>query len=146
MAYKCLNCRVIFEDVECVEESRGEYWGETCYEPIYVCPQCGVGNFEETIKCEICGEDFCVDDLHGGVCDSCIDKRRKDFKTCFNISLGESESININRLLASLFDVDDIEAILVEYVLTRYPEADFSKFIDDDKEWFGERLVEEVRR
>ncbi len=146
MSYKCLECGHIFENGEEAvwNENRGEYWGVPSYEEMSGCPLCK-GNYEQTIPCEICGSEHLEDELNGGVCEECIDEYRKKFDICYNISLCEEKEITINALLATLFDKSDIEAILVEYIKKRMPDVDCSRFINEDKSWFGERLAEEVK-
>lgn len=146
MSYKCLECGHIFENGEEAvwNENRGECWGLPSYEEMSGCPLCK-GNYEQTIPCEICGSEHLEDELNGGVCEECIDEYRKKFDICYNISLCEEKEITINALLATLFDRSDIEAILVEYIKKRTPDIDCSKFINEDKSWFGERLSEEVK-
>lgn len=147
MAYKCLSCGHIFEEGEqaCWRESRGEYWGSPCYETISGCPICR-GEYEETVQCAVCGSEHLEDELNGGVCDECIDEYRKNFNACYELSVEEKTEIKINSLLASLFDVSDIEQILKEYIRDRWRDVDCSPFIDEDKSWFGERIAEEVRK
>ena len=147
MAYKCLDCGHIFEDGEEAHwsESRGEFWGVACSENMSGCPLCK-GEYEETTPCAICGSEHLEDELSGGVCDECIDEYRKDFDTCYEASIGETTEIQINSLLASLFDVSDIEQILKEYIRDRWQDVDCSPFIDEDKSWFGERIAEEVKK
>ena len=147
MAYKCLNCGHIFEEGEqaCWSESRGEYWGVACSENMSGCPLCK-GEYEETVQCAVCGSEHLEDELNGGVCDECIDEYRKDFNACYELSLGETTEIKINSLLASLFDVSDIEQILKEYVRDKWKDVDCSKFIDEDISWFGEKIAEEVKK
>ena len=145
--YKCLDCGHIFEDGEekRYTENVGECFGFPAYQEFRSCPICG-GDFEETVRCEICGEEHLSEELNGGVCDSCIDQKRKDFDACYKISLGETETIKINALLASLLEECDIEQILIDYIKTRLKQVDCSPFIDNDSYWFGERLAEEVRK
>ena len=147
MSYKCLDCGHIFEyGEEAVwSEFRGECFGVESYEKMDGCPLCR-GDYEETVKCSICGSEHLEDELNGGVCDECIDEYRKDFQTCYEVSFGETEDIKINALLASLFDVSDIEQILKEYIRDRWQDVDCSQFIDEDKSWFGERIAEEVKK
>lgn len=132
--YKCLECGNIFEDGE-----------QTSRFGVDSCPLCN-GAYEETTSCKICGSAHLEDELNGGVCDECIDEYRKDFDTCYEISLGETEEIKINSLLASLFEVSDIEQILKEHIRYRWSEVDCSEFIDADKYWFGTKLLEEVKK
>lgn len=147
MAYKCLCCGNIFEEGEQDRwsESRGEFWGVACSENMSGCPLCK-GEYEETVQCAVCGSEHLEDELNGGVCDECIDEYRKDFQTCYEVSFGETEDIKINALLASLFDVSDIEQILKEYIRDKWQDVDCSQFIDEDKSWFGERIAEEVKK
>ena len=147
MSYKCLNCGHIFEEGEEARwnESRGEYWGFPCSEEMSGCPLCR-GDYEKTIPCEICGSEHLADELFGGVCDECIEEYRKDFNRCYELSFGETTEIKINSLLASLFDVSDIEQILKEYIRNKWQDVDCSPFIDKDISWFGEKLVEEVKK
>ena len=147
MAYKCLECGHIFEEGEQAHwrENRGEFWGTHCSEEMSGCPLCH-GDYEETTPCAICGSEHLEDELNGGVCDECIDEYRNDFDTCYKTSFGETTEIKINSLLASLFDVSDIEHILKEYIRARWQDVDCSPFIDEDKSWFGERLAEEVKK
>lgn len=147
MAYKCLECGHIFEDGEqdCWEEGRGEYWGTVCSETMSGCPLCR-GEYEETTPCKICGSERLDDELFGGVCEECIDEYRKNFNVCYELSIEEKTEIEINSLLASLFDVSDIEQILKEYIRDKWRDVGCSQFIDEDISWFGEKLAEEVRR
>ena len=147
MSFKCLECGHIFE--ECEEdhwqESRGEYWGIPCFEDMVGCPLCR-GDYEKTVKCEVCGSEHLEDELNGGVCDECIDEYRKDFNSCYELSISETTTIEINSLLASIFDVSDIEQILKEYIRDKWQDVDCSPFIDEDKSWFGEKILEEVNK
>lgn len=141
--FKCKKCGATFETPN--------YWKETHgldfppYEIFSKCPKCGE-DFEETIRCEICGERFLEDELSGGCCDGCIDKYRKNFEMCYEISLGETQEVEINALLASLFEPRDIEQILKEYIKEKWQDIDCSSFIDEDKEWFAEKLAKEVKK
>ena len=139
MSYKCLDCGHIFDRGE---ESR---WVEGHGERMSGCPLCH-GDYEEATPCEICGSEHLKDELNGGVCDESIDKYRKNFNACYAVSNGETTEIEINFLLASLFDVSDIEQILKEYIRDKWHDVDCSPFIDNDISWFGERLAEEVKK
>ena len=145
--YKCVECGHIFEDGEEAiwEEPKGEYWGIPCSQEMSGCPVCG-GNYEETDKCKICRAECTEDELNGGVCKKCIDDRRKDFNVCCSISENIKERIEINALLASIFDVSEIETILKNYIKENCPDVDCSEFIDSDISWFGEQLVKEVKK
>ena len=146
MAFKCLECGHIFEEGE---QSRWEehhpYGMGYAAEEFSGCPICN-GDFEETKQCEICGGEFLEDELNGGcVCDECIEEYSKNFDFCYKISDNEKEEIKINALLASLLDVDEIETILYHYLKTKR-DIDCSKFVNQDKDWFADKLVEEVSK
>ena len=144
--FKCLECGHVFSeyDLNTWEESRGEHFGIPCYEKMSGCPICE-GDYEETVQCAVCGSEHLEDELFGGVCSECIDEYRKDFNACYEISIGETKEIKINALLASLFDVSDIEQILKEYIRDKWKDVDCSQFIDEDIQWFGEKISEEVK-
>lgn len=144
MTFKCLRCGHVFEDGEQAE------WEEThgldCppYEKWSGCPIC-FGGFEETKQCKICGGEFLKDELNGGcVCNECTEKYSKDFDACYNIANQDKQEIKINGLLATIFDVSEIEQILFEFLKKDGEKVDCSEYIEQDKDWFAEKLVEEV--
>lgn len=146
MAFKCLECGHIFEEGE--QARWEETHGLDCqpYEKMSGCPICK-GSYEETKQCKICGGEFLEDELLGGcVCDECVEEYKRDLETCYKISANEKEEIKINALLASLFDVDEIEAILYQQLESVKDNIDCSAFINEDKDWFAEKLVEEVSK
>lgn len=55
MRYKCAYCGCIFdeEDAGTYSESRGEFWGEPCYETMLCCPECRSTDFEECDEYEV---------------------------------------------------------------------------------------------
>ena len=150
MAYICLDCGHIFEEGEqsTWSESRGEYWGSPCYETMSGCPLCN-GDYEEAVECEICGSSHLKDELNGGICDECIEKYRYDIDVCFKIGSNDTESVELNCFLASMFDKKEIEDILFRELkeAQKYRQIDCEKFIVlADGDWFGERLAEEVKK
>lgn len=149
MAYKCLGCGHIFEEGEQAawREYMGECHGSLAYKEFSGCPICK-GDFEETKQCEICGGEFLEDELNGGlVCDDCVEEYKRDLETCYAIAeTTEKQEIKINALLASLFDVDEIETILYQQLESVKDSIDCSAFINEDKDWFAEKLAEEVNK
>ena len=147
MAYKCLECGHIFEDGEQVRWEERHGLDSPPYEKHCGCPVCK-GSFEETKQCKICGGEFLEDELNGGcVCDDCIEEYKRDFETCYAISETEpKEEIEINALLVSLFDIDEIETILYQQLESVKNNIDCSAYINQDKDWFAEKLAEEVRK
>lgn len=51
--YRCCNCGRLFDydEVEKVEEGRGEFWGFPCYETMYYSPCC-LDDYEEAYEDE----------------------------------------------------------------------------------------------
>lgn len=149
MAYKCLNCGHIFEEGEQKEfrDFLGEYCGRPVYETTSGCPHCG-GSYEKTVPCEICGSEHLDEELCGGVCEECFDEHKNDFEVCkkFADDDCDTEFIEINAFLASVFDAADIEQILMDFLRNKMPDVDCRNFINNDKSWFGEKLVKEVSK
>lgn len=148
MTFKCLECGHIFEEGEQATWAEHHPYGMgTASEEFSGCPICK-GDFEKTKQCKICGGEFLEDELLGGcVCEDCVEEHKRDLKTCYEIAeTTEKQEIKINALLASLFDVDEIETILYQQLESVKNNIDCSAFINEDKDWFAEKLVEEVRK
>ena len=49
MMFKCCECGAVFheDDAGTYKESRGEFWGEPCYEELMCCPECSCEDIEE---------------------------------------------------------------------------------------------------
>lgn len=142
--YKCIECGHVFdeEDVAEWEEARGEYWGTPCSEKMSGCPVCH-GAYEKVSRCEICGKPCIEDELNYGICDDCIDSYKFNFDKCYELSIGESETVEINALIASILDPSDINQILVEYIRKNLPDIDCINFINYDRSWFAEKISKE---
>lgn len=150
MMYKCLECGTVFgeDEVSTWKERRGEWMGSPCIVEEGGCPRCR-GDYKEAFKCDICEGFFFKDELHENVCDGCINDYRNDFEMCYKISKSHEEDVcqvEINGLLATLFDATHIENILVEHIRRNCPDIDCSEYIDVDKWWFGANLKEEVNK
>lgn len=148
MTYKCLECGHIFEEGEEGHYfENGECWGAPYSQKIYCCPLCK-GDYDVTTPCEICGSEHLEEDLNGGLCDECIDKYKNDIEMCFKIGKNDYDKVELNCFLASVFEKDEIEEILFEELKKRnkYVTVDCEKFINSDRSWFAERLVEELEK
>ena len=148
MTYKCLECGHIFEEGE-----EGHYfenvecWGAPYSHKIYCCPLCN-GDYDVTTPCSICGSEHLEEELNGGLCDECIDKYQNDIEMCFKIGKNDDDKVELNCFLASVFEKDEIEEILFEELKKRnkYVTVDCEKFINSDRSWFAERLLEELEK
>ena len=147
MTFKCLACGHIFEEGEQARwEEHHPYGMGYAAEEFSGCPICK-GDYEQTVKCRICDGEFLEDELNGGcVCNDCIDDYKKDFETCYKIADEEKEEIEINSLLVSFFDTTEIETILYQHIKNSGIDIDCSNFINEDKDWFAEKLAEEVSK
>lgn len=147
MAFKCLECGHIFEEGECASWYEHHPYGMGyATEDFSGCPICK-GDFEKTVQCKICGGEFLEDELLGGcVCDECVEEYSKDFDTCYNIANQDKQEIKINGLLATIFDTSEIEQILFEFLKKDGEKIDCSEYIEQDKDWFAEKLAEEVSK
>lgn len=149
MAYICLDCGHIFEDGEqaCWSEDRGEFWGVLCSEEVSGCPLCH-GSYEKSEPCRICGSEHLPEKLNGGVCEECIDKYRYDAETLYNVGKNDTEKVDINSFLATIFTAKEIDDILHRemQVIAKYALISGNDFIDSDPEWFGEMLEKEVKK
>lgn len=147
MAFKCLECGHIFEEGEQENWEEHHPYGMGCAsEEFSGCPICK-GNYEKTKQCKICGGEFLEDELNGGcVCDECIEEYSEDFDTCYNIANQDKQEIKINGLLATIFDTSKIEQILFEFLKKDGEKIDCSEYINQDKDWFADKLAEEVSK
>lgn len=149
MIYKCLDCGHLFEEGEQSHwiEDRGEYFGEKCSEEMMGCPLCN-GEYEETVKCEMCGGSFFEYELNCMLCDECINEYKYDVDMCYKIGDRNKESVELNSFLCAMFDQDDIEAILYHELkeLEKKEAIDCMCYIDVDRGWFGEELGKEMKK
>ena len=149
MAYICLDCGNIFEEGEQItfQENMGDRFGDKAYKIISGCPKCG-GEYEESTPCSICGSEHLEEDLNVGLCDDCIDKYKNDIDMCFNIGKNDDDKVELNCFLASMFEKIEIEELLFEELKrkNKYVTVDCDKFINSDRSWFAERLLEELEK
>ena len=127
---KFYDCPEMTNYLEVQDEKRKYCCGNNCDE-------------EEYEICQICGGTVEKDEMHGGVCNECIEKHGNNIDTCYEIGKKCKDKVAINCFLASMFTDEEIEELLLEAL--RRADADCSEFIEGDKEWFGEALQKEVR-
>ena len=115
----CLDCGNVFntDEVERVQDYRGECWGRPAYEEELICPYCKSSDIENAEGCEICDSWCSAEELYdnGGICTACLETYSTD-KECFEACERnkETESIEINSYLAYMFSESEIEDILLE--------------------------------
>lgn len=150
---KCVECGHVFSEYELStwEESRGDHFGIPCYEKMSGCPICE-GDYEDVVECDICGENHLVRELTGGVCEDCIKTYQHDVDMHFKVGANDTDSIELNCFLASVFTKEDIELILLNELKSRkgyakkQVESDCERFIEYNREWFAAWLAEEVKK
>lgn len=146
--YKCLECGHIFEDGEEARwsESRVEPFSYPGNEEMSGCPLCH-GDYEECKPCTICGRYHIKDETNNGVCDVCIDQCRYDPETCYKVGKKDTEKVNINCFLATIFNENEINEILYRemQLINKYALINCNDFIDADSDWFAD-MLEEVKK
>lgn len=156
MAYKCRSCGHIFESGEefvVKEEDECACRGVALLDR--VCPFCKSHEFEKTVSCSVCKAEFFEEELnYDGVCKECIDemvsKYKYDARGCYKISrsAGAKKSVKIDSFLSSVFSEDEIEKALLHELVSALCVApvDCSAFINADRSWFIEKLMEGVKK
>jgi DNA-directed RNA polymerase subunit RPC12/RpoP len=130
--YKCRDCGKVFENAE-EKGTRGEYLPEC------TCPHCGSEDYDKAIECEECGEYYLADDLTEGVCPECIKGFANDLEMCYKVGKCDEREIKINGFLLSMFEVEDIEKILLGTLKARKNlgyDINGAEYINESKEWF----------
>lgn len=137
--YKCVCCGHLFEDGE--EKKVVDMHGFTngAGETFNVCPVCE-GEYVEVDICPICNEWKEKEKMNNGVCDSCINNQAYNVDVCYKIGSCEKVDVELNGFLMSLFDVEDIEMILMSKIKKSAP-IDCREFINEDLDSFAEGLV-----
>jgi hypothetical protein len=151
MAYKCLSCGHIFEEGEqsYYEDKHG--LENPPFERVVCCPICG-GVYEETERCKICGCECLEEELNSEICDVCVDKYSRDIDICLKIGEKDTETVELNCFLAFVFDKEYIEKLLLRELndlrkcAKSLLEMDCEKFVEMDRCWFAERLLEELEK
>ena len=140
MALKCNECGHIFDDCERAiwREAHGEMWSG--------CPICR-GSYDETKQCSVCGGEFLEDELKGGcVCDDCLQEMSKDLSVCYEIGKQDRKEIKINGMLLSILSMEEIEQILYDFIKENKKGINCSAYIEQDEDWFADKLSEEVSK
>lgn len=138
--FKCLECSHLFEvgEEKAIRETHG--FTDGTGEIFKVCPVCG-GDFEEAVRCSICGEYHFEDDLQGGVCADCLTDVTLD--DCLAVNGDKKTEININSVLAYAFTESQIEEILMRELrqADKIKPVSCLDYINEDITWFAEELA-----
>ena len=132
----CLDCGTVFgaDEVQRVQDYRGECWGRPAYEEELICPHCKSSDIEDAEECEICGSWCSTEELYenGGICIACLETYITD-KECFEACERnkETESVELNSYLAYMFSESEIEDILLDE-LTRSANSTNVKNLRED--------------
>jgi hypothetical protein len=119
--YICNKCYQVVEDKPCIitrysSRDYDNYSPDDC-EEFDEC-DCG-GRFVEAIKCEICGDLYPEDEVHGGnMCRDCIENEinGKEYEYALEIGEDNKTDVYINGLIPSLLTPEEINKILLDYI------------------------------
>ena len=138
--FKCCGQILTLDDLKKEFNSYG--LGDGSGETFLVCPICG-DSPEEAYQCKDCGEWFTGEELTEGFCDNCLEnivnQYRYDIDRCISVCGDETQEIRISSFLASMFNEDQIEQILINE-LRGSQKTDCLPFITDDINWFLEQV------
>ena len=132
----CLDCGTVFgaDEVERVQDYRGECWGRPAYEEELICPHCKSSDIEDAEECEICDSWCSTEELYenGGICTACLEMCSTD-KECFEACerSKETESVELNLYLAYMFSESEIEDILLEELAKSANSTNVKKLRED---------------
>ena len=139
MCLKCVRCEEVFSESELVK-LKGDV----------VCPCCYSEDWGEADRCKCCGNLFIEEELESGFCEACIEDFEFEYKhdpqKCFDLAKDFNETIILNSFIVSQFTKEQIEEILLKEIKeqAKIPFADYSDFIEQDKQWFLEMMQKGV--
>lgn len=135
--FKCEECGEVFETPN--------RWSETGlpYATLTGCPKCG-GYYEEAEQCKVCKDWHLPSKMYSGVCVDCL-AEHGTYDMCKSIFEGETENMNVDCLAYFILGEEKINQILKDYIEKELPKADCSEIIMDNKTWFAEKLIEEMK-
>lgn len=147
----CPRCGKLVEeeDLEVYFEFHGHDGLAPIKEPMTrnTCDECG-WEYEEAEKCKVCGEYFIPEDYKYSVCEECME----DYETIeIALAIGEynKATVHINGFVDFDLTEAEINEVLVNYVKNKkIPKGDakIKEYCEDDKDYFGDWIVEEIER
>ena len=147
--YKCYDCGHIFSEDEVVhwKESRGEYFGFPCSEDMTGCPNCH-GEYGDAKECLSCGEYFLSDEMTQGYCEECAKEKLEEYSfghitELYLISSDETESVQLNQFISSMFSPSQINELLLRELLEsdKIKKVDCSSFVKCDESWILDKIA-----
>ena len=108
----------------------------------YDCDVCGKGEYVEAKECKVCGVWF-NDEEHIGVCEGCLEDE-ETFENAVKLGRENTEIIEINGFLASLFSVEKINDILEQYAEQHFTDhcSEIVHYCEEDKHYFADCVSE----
>lgn len=150
--YKCEHCGAFFDEsaISSHYEYRGECFGDPSYELVstVICPECGaIDEYDETEECGICGNSYVWDETSSTICPDCMAKY-SNIDSCYEVGKECKEDVEINGFLVSMFSKEAIEEILLRELkrANEITPINCSSFIENDPWWFGDKIIEEVKK
>lgn len=123
---------------KCGDTFKHPYYDEKAED--YKSPCCCSCDFDEAVKCEICGEYFSEDKLHGGACDDCITEKTTDYDFLFEVESEDIRSVMLPNILIEVLGENEIVTVLQQYV--KENKINCSEYINKYKDYMGERINE----
>ena len=152
MMYKCCSCGHLFEEGEQAVWEERHGLDTPPYEKWSGCPICRDG-YEEVNQCKKCGSWHTEDELTNGLCDECLNDIAMEYKydiaKCYALSKksGETHQVEVDSFLADMFTPEQINDVLYRelVIASAIKPVDCTTFIDADRDWFNEKIAEEVK-
>lgn len=143
MMWKCKDCGAVFEE-PLQERWTDRFEGQTYGGIDEYCPECKSQEFEEAIPCLECNEFVGESELHNGICKSCLYDEALDADTAYFYGQEHKETVEINGLLAYLFDGDELEEALLKLALVKFNNGDHAKYCMDDPDSFSDFIKRQL--
>jgi hypothetical protein len=138
----CEKCKEVFECGGVKRVYTNYYEDILTPEDYLVCPACNSEDYTKVEFCESCRQWIhYYKFLDENTCNKCVFEEI-GAKECYEVSkFEEKKKIEINYFLASMFDVGDIEKILLDLLVNSKEKIDLKEYINGDKDWFLETYL-----
>lgn len=149
--YQCDKCGKQYDELPRAVQESFEMWGHRfrysdgrMLECTAIQPngkRCG-GDLFEIKKCNFCGEDFPANKIFNGLCRDCVIEST-DLDTAIKSGKNNTEYVEINGFLSSMFPKYEINQILTEHLKgteQKYIKDNLADYVDANVEYFSERV------